>query len=285
MSKTIVIFHNPAIDRSHEIAREIAAFLVKKEAKIVTRDAEAVILNASPISTIDPKSVDYAISIGGDGTILTLLHELKEISAPILGINLGHLGFMADVPEEEIFPALEQLLEGKCKVEERIMIEGAIEGAKRCFAANDIVIHRGSNPSLVEISIRVGGTYFNTFEADGIIIATPNGSTAYSLAAGGPIISPGLDALVITPISPHTISNRPFVITADDEISIDYKYKSPYMPLEITADGLPPQQLEQGETLRIRRSSRKFRLIKLQTPGKDYFSTIRKKLGWTGKSR
>ncbi len=271
--KCIALLNNPSIPRSAEVAKTVATSLKKAGIKVVTRD--------SGISSLDPTSIDYIISIGGDGTILNLLHEFEAINAPILGINLGHLGFMADVLENEIDAALEKLLSGDFSVEDRIMIEGG-GSSTRCFAANEIVIHRGSNPSLVEIAIYVGGTYFNTFEADGIIIATPNGSTAYSLAAGGPIISPSLDALVITPISPHTISNRPFVITADKEITIEYQ--SPYKPIEITADGLPPFPLAQNETFRINRSSRKFRLVKLHD-GKDYFATIRAKLGWSGKLR
>ena len=134
---------------------------------------------------------------------------------------------------------------------------------------------------MVELGIHVNGLYLNTFEADGLIIATPNGSTAYSLAAGGPIVSPALDAVVITPICPHTISNRPIVLAAAQEIQI--QYLSDYPPVEVRADGLPPLPLATGESFHIRRSPRKFKLVRLTR--RDYFSTLRSKLGWAGKLR
>jgi NAD+ kinase len=143
------------------------------------------------------------------------------------------------------------------------------------------VIHRGQNHSLVELSIHVDGTYVNSFLADGVILATPTGSTAYSLAAGGPILSPTLDAVVITPICPHTTSNRPLVLTADREILIEYK--SPYGPVEVRADGLEVYPLETSESLLIKRSSHTFNLVHLQRH--DYFATLRTKLGWSGKLR
>lgn len=161
------------------------------------------------------------------------------------------------------------------------MIQGESVHGERCFAVNDIVIHRGRNPSLVEIGIHVDDVYLNTFEADGIIVATPNGSTAYSLAAGGPIISPDLEALVVTPISPHTISNRPIVLTPKQEIQI--QYLSDYDPIEIRADGLAHHELQTGEVFRITRYPKNFKLVTLLR--RDYFSTLRTKLGWSGKLR
>ncbi len=161
------------------------------------------------------------------------------------------------------------------------MIQGETLTEEKCFAVNDLVVHRGKNPSLVEISIHVDGLYLNTFEADGVILATPNGSTAYSLAAGGPILSPSLDAVVLTPISPHTISNRPIVLTAHQEIQV--QYLSDYDPIEIRADGFFFHTLQTGEVFRISRHPKTFKLISLHR--NDYFSTLRTKLGWSGKLR
>jgi NAD+ kinase len=146
-------------------------------------------------------------------------------------------------------------------------------------AVNDFVIHRASNYSLIELSIQVDGEYVNTFVADGIIIATPNGSTAYSLAAGGPILSPDLDALVITPICPHTISNRPIVLTAERRIEITYL--SDYDPVEVRADGLEAHFLTTGQSLHVTKSNRPFKLVNLHEH--EYFATLRRKLGWSGK--
>ena len=219
--------------------------------------------------------------MGGDGTILRLVHQYEHLNAAILGINMGHLGFMADVPLDEVYPSLEDLLSGAYHIEDRLSLQGRNAQGNHCFAVNDIVVHRGQNPSLIEISIHVNGSYLNTFEADGIIIATPNGSTAYSLAAGGPILSPILDAVVITPICAHTISNRPIVLTADQEIQI--QYLSPYSPLEVRADGFTHFPLKTGEVFHIQKAPKKFRLVQLNR--QDYFSTLRTKLGWAGKLR
>jgi NAD+ kinase len=188
---------------------------------------------------------------------------------------------MADVPLSDIYPSLQDLLNGAYKIHERLVIQGESPKGDHCFAVNDIVVHRGKNPSLVEIGIHVDGTYLNTFEADGMIISTPNGSTAYSLAAGGPILSPDLEAIVLTPISPHTISNRPIVLMPNQEIQI--QYLSEYDPIEIRADGLENFELRTGEVFKIVRAQKKFKLVSLYR--RDYFSTLRTKLGWVGKLR
>jgi NAD+ kinase len=158
------------------------------------------------------------------------------------------------------------------------MLEGKT-AAGALQAVNDIVVHRGSNQSLIELRLSVDGVYVNTFVADGMILATPNGSTAYSLAAGGPILSPTLDAIVLTPICPHTISNRPIVIPASHSIQIEYL--SPYDPIDLRADGLHSHLLPSLGSLTVTRSRHTFKLVNLHR--RDYFSTLRTKLGWSGK--
>lgn len=277
----IALFPNAQIQNSKSLAIAIREFLTTHKITVVCEDAEAKEIGAIPLSEIDPKTIDFMISMGGDGTILGLVHKYEALNAAILGINLGHLGFMADVPLVDVYPSLQDLISGNYRIEERVMLQGGTPHGDTCIAVNDIVIHRGTNPSLVEIGIHVGGLYLNTFVADGIILSTPNGSTAYSLAAGGPILSPLLDAIVITPISPHTISNRPLVLTADQEIQI--QYLSPYKPIEVRADGLTHFELHTGDVFQIRKSSKKFRLVNLLR--RDFFSTLRTKLGWAGKLR
>lgn len=277
----VAIFANTEKKHSKNLAIGVQEFLSQHGATVVAEDPEAEAIGATPISKIDPQTIDVFISMGGDGTILRLVNKYSDLSIPILGINLGHLGFMADVPIADIYPSLQDVLQGNYKVQERIAIQGETLQGDRCYAVNDIVIHRAKNPSLVELAIHVDGLYLNTFEADGIIIATPNGSTAYSLAAGGPIISPNLEALALTPISPHTISNRPIVLTAQQEIQI--QYLSDYDPVEIRADGMSHYSLTTGEVFRITTSKKKFKLVSL--PRRDYFSTLRSKLGWSGKLR
>ncbi len=267
-------------DRALPIATQVRTFLEERGVTVVAEDVSAADLGVAPLSSIPSEEVKFLIAIGGDGTILRVSHLCRNFTAPILGINLGHLGFMADVPVTEIQKSLSELVDGSYTIERRLILEGN-HRLGTLYAANDFVIHRGKNHSLVELSIHVDGTYVNSFLADGVILATPTGSTAYSLAAGGPILSPTLDAIVITPICPHTTSNRPLVLTADREILLEYK--SPYGPVEVRADGLEAYSLETSEALLIKRSAYTFNLVHLQRH--DYFATLRTKLGWSGKLR
>lgn len=275
----IALLPNLTKQQSKAIALGIREYLNQNGVKVVARDEEAEILGALPLSSINIKDITFVITLGGDGTILRFLHTYPELTAPVVGINLGGLGFMADVPLSDIYPCLQSLLKGNYTVDERIMMAGTTHAGESTFALNDIVIHRGQIPSLIELVIHVDGEYLNTFSADGIIIATPNGSTAYSLAAGGPILTPKVEAFVLTPICPHTISNRPIVLLPNHTIQI--QYISENEPIEIIFDGLHYFRMSNSETFYITLSEKKFNLVNL--PQYDYFSTLRKKLGWTGK--
>jgi NAD+ kinase len=272
----IALFPNEKKKQSFELAAKIRAFLEEKGVTVVAEDEKAPLIGSTSLSSIDPNKIQFLISMGGDGTILRLCHRYSHLNAGVLGINLGHLGFMADIPQDDIYPSLTDLLKGAYTVDHRIMIE-----TEHLRAVNDIVIHRAHNYSLIELALEVDDTYVNTFTADGIIIATPNGSTAYSLAAGGPILSPNLDAIVITPICAHTISNRPIVLPAERKIKV--KYLSDYGPVDVRADGLDAVSLKSGEALTIQRSSRTFKRVNLHRH--EYFSTLRTKLSWSGKLR
>ncbi|PJD94035.1 MAG: NAD(+) kinase [Parachlamydia sp.] len=275
----IALFPNTAKRHSKNIAISIREYLTAQGVSVVTQDEEAEEIGALPLSSVDPKMIDFIISLGGDGTILRQIHRHPHLTAPIVGINLGSLGFMADIPVTDIYPSLQDLLNGNYQIQERIMIQGQTTHSDICFAVNEIVIHRAQNPGLIDIGIHVDGIYLNTFCADGLILATPSGSTAYSLAAGGPILTPELDAFVLTPICPHTISNRPIVLMSNQNIQV--QYISEYAPVEIIFDGFTRFMMATGEVLRVGLSPRKFRLVYLRYH--DYFSTLRTKLGWTGK--
>lgn len=277
----IALFLNTLKVNSQNIALGIREFLSNRGVAVVMEDAEAPILGAAPLSGVDPKKIDYTITLGGDGTILRMMQRHPEIETPILAINLGGLGFMADTPLNDIYPSLENLLKGNFKLSQRIVMDGESPSNEYCFAVNDIVIHRARNPTLIDLAIHVDGVYLNTFSADGIIIATPSGSTAYSLAAGGPILTPELQAFVITPISPHTISNRPVVLMPSKEIQVQYLGED--APIEVTNDGFSSYTMKSGEIFTVRPSKRKFILVSMFYH--DYFSTLRSKLGWAGKLR
>lgn len=277
----IAIFPHTKKKESKNLAIGIQEYLTARGATVVAEDAIAPTIGVAPISSVRLDQIEFFLSMGGDGTILGLVHKYSHIDPAIIGINLGHLGFMADIPVSEIYPSLHDLVLGYFTIAERITINGVFPSGEQEFAVNDFVVHRGKNANLVEMAIHVRGTYLNTFIADGMIISTPNGSTAYSLAAGGPILTPDLNAIVITPISPHTISNRPIVLHGNAEIEI--QYLSHHYPLEVSADGIPCEELQAGDVLKISRGKKSFRLVNLTRH--DYFTTLRSKLGWAGKLR
>ena len=277
----IALFPKVQEEDSKKLAEEVLGFLSQHQVEVVVEDDKAGVLGAPTLSSADPKSIDILITMGGDGSILRVAHQYSNLDAAILGINLGHLGFMADVKISDIIPGLENLVNNRFTIQERVMIEGESSNNKEFFAINDCVLHRARNPSLVEITIHVDNLFLNTFEADGVIIATPNGSTAYSLAAGGPIVSPDIEAFIITPICPHTISNRPIVLTPSQNIRIEYKGHKD--PIEFVTDGLQHFEIKVGDQIYLRKSQKKFKLVNLK--GIDYFSTLRHKLGWSGKLR
>jgi len=274
----IALFPNEKKIQSFELGIQICEFLEKQGVQVVVEDEKAAQIGAPPLSSVDPTKIRFLIAMGGDGTLLRITHNFSHLDAPILGINLGHLGFMADVPISDIYPSLLDLLSGKYIIDHRLALEASCN-KQSLYAVNDIVLHRAQNYSLIELAIEVDGVPLNTFVADGIIIATPNGSTAYSLAAGGPILSPSLEAIVITPICPHTISNRPIVLAADRTIKI--QYLSDYDPIDVRADGLNALLLHSKEIVSIKRSKKIFKLVCLHRH--EYFSTLRSKLSWSGK--
>jgi NAD+ kinase len=275
----IALCPNEEKKQSFDLALKIQEYLTRHGVTVVAEDEKASQIGAKPLSSIDRKKINFLIAMGGDGTILRLSHQYNDLDAAIVGINLGYLGFMADIPVSDLYPSLQDLIQGSFTIEERLMIEATIAN-KKFLAANEIVLHRARNPSLIELAVYVNGLYFNTFLGDGLLIATPNGSTAYSLAAGGPILTPDLSALVLTPICAHTISNRPIVLSANQEIEIQFLSETAY-PLEARADGIEWSEMKTKEICKITKSEKKFKLVKLHR--NDYFSTLRSKLGWSGK--
>jgi NAD+ kinase len=176
----VALFPNFIKSTTQKIGREVLDYLTSHSAQVFVEDEHAEEVGALPLSSIDPKEIDFRITLGGDGTILRVIHRHPQIEAPILGINLGSLGFLADIPIPDIYTSLQSLLDGKFYVQERLMMEAVTAKDEHCFALNEIVIHRAKNPCLVDLAIHVDGVYLNTFSADGIIISTPTGSTAYS---------------------------------------------------------------------------------------------------------
>ena len=224
---------------------------------------------------------DFLVSIGGDGSILSLVHHMNLPLPPVIGVNLGSLGFLADIPANDVFGGFEAIHNGAYHISDRLIIEGSVPKAFHQYAINEIAIHRGAEPHLVDLAIHVDGRFVNTFSADGVIIATPSGSTAYSLAAGGPIVAPTLPALILTPICPHTVSNKPIVLMPKESLSIELWHGAKFV--DVAFDGQAPERLAFGEALQVCVSQNTFRLVTLSTG--DFFTTLRTKLGWTGSLR
>jgi NAD+ kinase len=224
--------------------------------------------------------VDLLVVLGGDGTLLAAARLLQNREVPILPVNLGSLGFMTSVTLAELYPLLEQTLAGKHSVSERMALQadvirnGAIQHTQR--ALNDAVVNQAALARLMEFHVHVDGSHVGRYRADGLIIATPTGSTAYSLAAGGPIVHPDIHAFVITPICPHMLTNRPLVVPDTSRIEITFTHEGE--PVHVTLDGQVGIQLEVDDRIVITKSPKSVLLV--QPPQKSYFEVLRSKLGW-----
>lgn len=223
------------------------------------------------------------LALGGDGTILAASRAVGSSGVPIAGINLGGLGFLAEVAVEEIYERLELIQKGEYLVEERMVLKAVVDDDKETHfrALNDVVIERRFSSRMMSISVRVDGSFFNDYTADGIIIATPTGSTAYSLSAGGPIIVPPLQAMVVTPISPHSLSQRAVVLKPDSSIEISFKNVPEEMLLSM--DGQTSVKIRKDQSVTVVRAENNIKLIKWKD--KSYFDTLRAKLNWGVGSR
>lgn len=274
---TYLIITNPHKKTSERLASSCTRFLEERNLPFsLCRIEEVQCIEAASASC------DLAIVIGGDGTILRAIHAMQDVQLPVIGINMGKLGFMTDVMAQDLEGAMEDLVEGRFTIQERLILEAQLQLPQEqiCFhALNEIVLHRAQNPNLVSLDVRVNGSYLTSYSADGLIAATPTGSTAYSLSAGGPIIAPDLSTILLTPISPHTLSNRPIVLDAQSEVLIEVQQQS--TPVDLIIDGALSQRLEKQSALVVSASRRPFRWIALSHY--NYFNTLRTKLGWRGK--
>lgn len=285
----IALFPNMTKEETFPLAQQIVHFFHQHQVTVVAEGSVAEKLSIPALEHVDKMAIHFLITIGGDGTLLRLAHRHPELTAPVIGIKLGGLGFMADVPVSHVEERLTMLLAGRYTICERMVIAGQLTNTDQellegvtGFAVNEVVLHRGFNPCLIDLEVYVDGLYLNTFSADGIIIATPCGSTAYSLAAGGPILSAEVNAYVLTPICPHTLSNRPVVLMPRHELRVHYVSAHP--PIEVTFDGFESFPLPTGASVIIKHdTTRIFRLIELE--GHDAFAILRTKLNWSGQLR
>ncbi len=219
-----------------------------------------------------------AISIGGDGTMLYTAYEARNYNTPIIGVNFGKLGFLTELDDKNIAELIVDLKENNYLIEERMALEAhnLNEPDKKLFAINDIVIDKGRWPKMIELTLKVDEDYVSTFTADGIIVASPTGSTGYSLSTGGPIVSPKAKAIVLSPICPHTLNMRPLVLSDDQKIRISVK--SQHSTVQVNCDGQRVYYYEPPVELEIVKSANPIKLI--HTKSSSYFEILRKKLFW-----
>jgi NAD+ kinase len=222
---------------------------------------------------------DLVLSFGGDGTLLRTAHLTGPNDTPLLGVNIGRLGFLADIEVEQLHEALEQIAAGEYTIEERMVLEARAETSAPFdteWALNEFVVDRSGAAGLIRIEVEVDGTPLNTYWADGLIVGTPTGSTAYSLSTGGPIIAPGVEAVILTPIAPHTLTVRPIVLPADSTITC--RVLDDDQPYVFAADGRSAMFEEHDLEFTIERAPHTVNLVKL--PEQHFFQTLRSKLMW-----
>jgi NAD+ kinase len=227
---------------------------------------------------------DLAVVLGGDGTLLAMAKAIAESGhdIPILAVNFGSLGFLTEITRPEIFQSLDTLISGKATHDLRMMLRASASRAGRPvlthLALNDVVFSRTALSRMIELDVSVGDQFVASVKADGLIVATPTGSTAYNLAAGGPIVHPSMDALVLTPIAPHTLTNRPIVISADREVRVKSAGTNSGDEVYVTVDGQTGFALHEGDEIAISKAERPIRLIRATT--RSYFEVLRQKLKW-----
>ncbi len=265
------IYTNQRKDKDLEVTNRVVRFLKDKCTVALMSDFESFEDMC--------KNVDSLIVLGGDGTLLRVARIVSGFDLPILGINLGTVGFMAEVEKDKIEDCLTRFLSGDYTVEQRFMINASVvrngETVASYDALNDVVVAASSFKKVVSMDLYVNGDYITSYDADGVIAATPTGSTAYSLSAGGPITDSIMELMLITPICPHTMSSRPLILPPDKSITVEI-VKDREHAAQITADGREGEKLYIGDKVVITASNRKTKLIRLN--GMNFYETLRKKM-------
>tara|TARA_B100001564_G_scaffold288981_1_gene252493 strand:- start:253 stop:1122 length:870 start_codon:yes stop_codon:yes gene_type:complete len=261
----------------------VIKYLDKKKIQYFFDENSSILLKKNNYSSIEDikDNCDIAFIIGGDGTLLRSAQELSKANIPICGINRGRLGFLVDISPNHIEENLNSIFSDEYSVDERISLTGSVirDGSEisKNISFNDVVIHSKDAVRMIEMDTTLNGKNLYTVNADGLVISTPTGSTAYSLSSGGPILEPTMDALVIVPICPHLLSNRPFVIDMNSIIEIKLSEKS-NMNASVTFDGQINVPIQANDIIKISKGEISLKLI--QPPGIDFLSILREKLGW-----
>jgi len=271
---------------------EIAQWLEARHVEPVFEADTAALASARPerrVFTRDelPSVVDLVLVLGGDGTLLGMAGRIGAArrDIPILGVNFGHLGFLTEITYPQLYPTLKGALEGTVAADECMMLRCLVARGNQViaerFVLNDVVITRGALSRIIELSVSVGGQFVATFRGDGVLVATPTGSTAYNLSAGGPIVHPEVDAFVLTPIAPHMLSNRPVVIPGSAAVDLQPLVGGVHQEVFLLLDGQSGFQLVPGDIVTVARGPQPARIIR--APGRSYYDVLRQKLKWAAR--
>jgi NAD+ kinase len=282
------------------VARSLVEWLQPKKIEVYVEEEMArLLLTSGPSSPVNlpfsdsyihsvemrdiPNHAEMIIVLGGDGTLLSIARLVGDHDVPILGVNLGGLGFLTEITLEELYRVLEKVIQGDFITNERVILNAAIirrgERMAEFTVLNDAVINKGALARIIDLETTINGEYLTTFKSDGLIISTPTGSTAYNLSAGGPIVYPSLHCIIVTPICPHTLTNRPIVIPDDVEIQAILKTKQ--QEVILTLDGQQGFSLEFEDVVEVKKAENRILLIK--SPYRHYFEVLREKLKWGGR--
>lgn len=269
------IITNQLKDKDYTITKEICSYIESRGKRWILSQKDE---KGHIIKNTVPEEAECGLVLGGDGTLIRAVRDLEGVDLPLLGINLGTLGYLTDVELKDYREALDRLMEGKPEVEERMMLEGVFRNGEKDLAINDIVLAREGKVRIVQFHVYVNGTLLNTYQADGVIISTPTGSTGYNLSAGGPIVEPTARMIVITPICSHALNTSSVVLSADDVIEIEVcegRYGR-QEKVSLCFDGAEQTTLVTGESVCIRKSEQTAKLVKLSM--ESFMKTMRKKM-------
>jgi len=283
---TVGILVRPDLGKAGPAVRDLVAWLGERRVGACVDERTAALVEVANSVSCRVASIgevaagaDVLVVLGGDGTLLAASH-LVDRPVPVLGVNFGSLGFLTEITMPELYPTLEGVLRGEYRFEERRMLHARVQQRDTADTTgdvlNDVVVTKAALSRIIEFDVAIDGLFVSAFRADGLIVSSPTGSTAYNLAAGGPILHPTLDAVVLTPICPHLLSNRPLVVS--DRSSIEVRLRAGReSDAHLTLDGQRGFPLRGGDVVTVTRSSRTIRLVKAQ---RDYFEVLRTKLKW-----
>lgn len=275
------IIPNMEKDKDLILTENITKWLIEKKAGVMLNKNIATLIAKPELGFNNEElfeGTDVIIVLGGDGTLLNIARQSASYNVPLFGINLGHLGFLTEVEAEDMYLALEKLISGEYEIERRMMLEATVEKdsiqLEKSIALNDVGITKGPFSRIISLGIYINDNFVDLYSADGIVISSPTGSTAYSLSAGGPIVSPDVKVLIITPICPHTLHSRSIVVSNEDVVKIEVCKNNTEVML--TLDGQQGYKVKSGDIVTVRQSQYYTNLVKLK--GRSFFQVLRQKM-------